>query len=478
MTRFGAILPVRRNRSDQEFLPAALAILETPPSPVGVRLIWAICLLFAFAIGWSYFGRIDIIAVAQGKFEPRGRVKSIQSVDAGKVVAIHVENGHHVAQGEALIELDAAEAKADLADAQAALLGYRAESLRRLAALNAVQSARLDGSGAAIAWPDEIPPAMRVREERVLTGDLTELNVSVKSFDAQIAQKVAERARLQETITAQEILIGTLQERVTMRSTLLASGSTSKANLIDAQETLQTQATALAMQKGELLEAQAGADVLVQERQKAIETFRADNDQKLDDAERQIDDLTQRMAKAKAKLEYMTITSPVSGVVLGLSVTTLGQALTPSEEVMRIVPDGSALEIECYVENKDIGFIEVGQQAVVKIESFPFTRYGVVEAEVVRVAHDAIPEPDAESIEGNPAKTTKSSYFGGAQRTQNLVFPVTLSPSVRTIGIDGSAVPLTPGMAVSVEIRTGKRRILEYLFSPLVQTVSSAMKER
>ncbi len=231
-------------------------------------------------------------------------------------------------------------------------------------------------------------------------------------------------------------------------------------------------------QKGQLAEALAAADVLTQEREKAIETFKADNGQKLAEAGRQIDDYAQKAAKAGVKLDHMTIKSPIAGVVIGLSVTTLGQVVNPSEEIMRIVPDGSDLEIEAYVENKDIGFVEAGQPAIVKVESFPFTRYGVLEAQVVRVAHDAIPEPDAQAVEGNPAKTTKSSYFGGAQRTQNLVFPVTLTLARKTMDIDGVAIPLRPGMAASVEVKTGKRRILEYVFSPLVQTVSSAMKER
>ena len=302
--------------------------------------------------------------------------------------------------------------------------------------------------------------------------------VGVKTLEAQLTQKKAEQERLTRTIAAQQILIATLTERVTMRSTLQATQSGTKSAVIDAQETLQIQETALATQKGQLAEALAAADVLTQEREKAIETFKADNGQKLAEAERQIDDYAQKAAKAGAKLDHMTIKSSIAGVVLGLSVTTVGQVVNPSEEIMRIVPDGSDLEIEAYVENKDIGFMEAGQPAIVKIESFPFTRYGVLDAQVVRVAHDAIPQPDAQSVEGNPAKTTKSSYFGGAQRTQNLVFPVTLTLARKTMDIDGAPIPLRPGMAASVEVKTGKRRILEYVFSPLVQTVSSAMKER
>jgi hemolysin D len=468
---------MKKVRADREFLPAALAILETPPSPAKVRLIWTICALFAFAIAWTYYGRIDIIATAQGKIQPTGRVKTIQPVESGKVIAIHTANGKHADQGQILAELDDAEARADHANALTQLLGFRAERLRRLGALSAAHQASIE-TRAAIAWPEEIPVAMRAREERVLSGDLRQLAASVKSLDAQIVQKKAEQKRLTETIAAQETLIATLQERVNMRSILEVKEAGSKAARIDAQESLQVQQTALATQKGQLAEAMAAAEVLVQEREKTIETFKADNGQKLAEAERQIDDFSQKEAKTAAKLSHMTITSPIGGIVLGLSVTTVGQVVNPSEEIMRIVPDGTELEIEAYLENKDIGFVEPGQAAIVKIESFPFTRFGVLDATVLRVAHDAIPEPDAQTVEGNPAKTTKSSYFGGAQRTQNLVYPVTLTLAKKAMDIDGALIPLRPGMTASVEVKTGKRRILEYLFSPLVQTVSSAMRER
>lgn len=146
---------MRKARSDREFLPAALSILETPPSPVKVWLIWAICGLFAFVIAWSYFGRINIIAVAQGKIQPTGRVKTVQPVDGGKVVAVHVENGKHVAPGEVLVELDAAETSADYENAHTALQGYRAERLRRMTALAAVQEASVN-TQASIDWPEDI----------------------------------------------------------------------------------------------------------------------------------------------------------------------------------------------------------------------------------------------------------------------------------------------------------------------------------
>ena len=464
-------------RSDQEFLPAALSILETPASPVRIALIWLVGLLVIFTIGWSYFGRIDIVATAQGKIQPTGRVKTIQPLDGGKVIALNAENGQHVEAGSILVELDPSELLADETASSVALAGYRAEQMRRAKSIAAAETRNLN-TLPVIAWPQAIPIVTRMREDRILKGDIGQLAIIVKSFDAQIAQRRTEERRLHDTIAAQGSLIVTLKERVSMRSGLVSKGASTRASLIDALETLQAQETAHATQKGQLLEAQAAVSVLMQEREKSFESFVAENSQKLGEAERQIDDFEQRVAKSHAKTGHMTLVSPISGTVFGLSVTTLGQVVTAGEEIMRIVPDGSDLEIECYVQNKDIGFVQPGQAAIVKIESFPFTRYGSLDARVTRVAHDAIPEPDAQSVEANAAKTLKANYFGGAQRTQNLVFPVTLLPGQKAMNVDGASIPLSPGMAVTVEVKTGRRRIIDYLFSPLAETASKALRER
>ena len=159
-------------------------------------------------------------------------------------------------------------------------------------------------------------------------------------------------------------------------------------------------------------------------------------------------------------------------------ITNVGQVVASGQEIMRIVPEDSGLEIEAYVRNRDIGFVSVGQEAAVKVESFPYTRYGAIHAHVVRIAKDAIPEPDAEAIEGDPARVSAAAGFAGAERTQNLVFPVVLRPDDATISVDGVAEPLTSGMAVTVELKTGARRMLEYLFAPLVEVASKAMRER
>jgi hemolysin D len=469
--------PRRSATGDNEFLAPALEILESPPSPVRVALIWIICALVAVSLAWAYFGRIDIIAVAQGKFQPTGRVKVIEPLETGKVTAIYVANGARVAAGDVLVELDRSSAEADEREALAGLASARAEAARRAVAIAAAQTRQIDAVPP-IAWRDDVPSPLREREERVLAADLGQLAANLASLEAQRAQKQAERDKLAQTIETQKNLVATLQQRVDMRQSLVESKSGAKAAVIDAMETLQYQLTQLAMQEGQLASLNGALDVAAKDAEKASKSFISDNAEKLDEAQRQADDLEQKLAKARAAIDHLTLRAPISGIVQASAVTTIGQVVTSGQEVMRVVPDDAGLEIEVYVLNKDIGFIKSGQPAVVKIESFPFTQYGTIGAHVTRVARDAIPEPDAGLLEGDPARAANSATFAGAQRTQNLVFPVTLQPDATTMQIDGQLFQLTSGMATTVEIRTGTRRILEYVFSPLVEVGASAMRER
>jgi hemolysin D len=463
--------------ADMEFHPADIEILDTPPSPVRMGMIVAICALATAVLAWSYFGTIDIVAVAQGKFKPVGDTKVIQPLEGGKVAALRVENGQHVKAGDVLVELDPGDARADETDAAATLAAWRAEAVRRRAAIDAARENV--APAAAIAWPADIPGENRAREDKVLDSDLAQLSSALASIEAQVAQKETDRDQLSATIKSQEALIATLRQRMDMRASLIPSGAGSKAALIDATERVQSETTALNGHIAQRAQTVAAIRVLGEDRRKTISAFIAENTQKLADAQRQADDFEQRHIKTRLKSGRLALTSPIDGVVMGLSVTTIGQVLSSGEDVAKIVPEGASLKIEAYLANKDIGFVKKGQGAVVKVDAFPFTRYGALSATVERIAFDAIPEPDAQSAEADATKANRSGKtFGGAQRVQNLVFPVTLTPGSDHLSIDGERIPMSPGMTVEIEIATGKRRILEYVFSPLVETASKALKER
>jgi len=472
-------LPAMRGESlsDREFLAPALEILETPASPVHMAFLWIICALVTVGLAWAYFGRIDIIASAQGKFQPTGRVKVIQPVETGRVAAIRATNGSSVAAGDVLVELDRSAAEADREQAKDQLASARAEALRRQTALAAAQ-ARALSPPPPIPWPAEIAPALREREEQVLAADLGELSATLASFAAQRAQKAAERDMLIQTIATQKKLVATLQERVDMRTRLVEAQAGAKAAVIDATETLQYQLTQLATQQQQLASLSAGLEVITRDSEKAVETFLSDDAEKLSEAERRAEDARQRLAKADALVDNLTLRAPIAGRVQSSVIANVGQVVTSGQEILRVVPRDSTLEIEAYVLNRDIGFVSLGQEAVIKVEAFPFTRYGSIKAHVTRIARDAIPAPDASAIEGDPARAPNAAGYAGGERVQNLVFAVELKPDVDAMSVDGVDRPLTSGMAATVELKTGSRRLLEYVFSPLVEVASRAMRER
>jgi hemolysin D len=472
----GLLQSLQGTHSDREFLPAALEIIETPPSPIQMRLLQSICIVAATTIAWTFIGKIDVIAVAQGKVQPTGRVKLVQPLETGKVQGLFVANGSKVEARQVVVALDDSELRAEGMSLAGSLASLRAEAARRTAAIAAARAK--DFKPPDVKWPRDTPENILTREQQVLAGDLASLQSSIASLAAQRLQKQAERTRLVNTIASQEELLKIEDDRVQLRSYLESKQLGSKLNLFDAQESMQSQRTSLAQQQGQLAEAEAALSVLERDTTKTVATFIAENSQKLADAERQIEETVQKLTKADARKSYMLLTAPVAGTVQALSITSIGQVVMPGEEVMRIVPAEGGLEIECYMPNKDIGFIKPGQEAVVKVESFPFTRYGTLPAHVIRVSREAIPEPDAEQQEGNPARPSHSTLAAGAQRVQNLFFPVTLVLEKRTIRTDGEEIPISNGMAVTVEIKTGYRRIIDYVFSPFVEVTSNAMKER
>ncbi|MGN6451227.1 MAG: HlyD family type I secretion periplasmic adaptor subunit, partial [Brucella intermedia] len=331
-----------------------------------------------------------------------------------------------------------------------------------------------------IQWADtvSIPEVIRLREQKVLNADLNQLASALRNFGAQRVQRLAEVDSLTQTIAAQSALVKTLSERVDMRSSLIKSSTGSRANVIDALQQQQEASATLASRKGQLGAAKAALEVATSEGIKLVDAAIADNATKLSEAERRVDELEQQFIKARKRRQSMIIESPIDGTVQLSSITTVGQVVAAGAELMRIVPKNDQIEIEAYLPNRDAGFVTAGQPAVIKIEAYPFTRFGVIGGSVIHVATDAIPEPDAEQLESTAAREPQSFVpTGNVQRVQNLVFPVTVKPDQAAIAVNGRPMPLTPGMAVTVEVKTGKRRILEYLFSPLVEITSQAMQE-
>ncbi len=333
-----------------------------------------------------------------------------------------------------------------------------------------------------IPWPAGIPQNLREREERVLHADLAQLAATLADLRAQRAAKVAQRDKYIANIAATNALITSLNEHSGMIEKLLKEGWASRAKYLDMlQPVLQAKET-LATLQGSLataIEAISAADAQIVQ---ARETFIADNTTKLAAAEQRVDQFSQELIKDTEKVKDMTLRAPISGTVQASAVTTIGQVVTTGQQLLQVVPDGVPLEIEAYVENTDIGFVAAGQPANIKVDTFPFTRYGSIDGTVVQVANDAIPGKQAQKQQTDPSQApsldSSMSVTTAAQQTQDLVFPVIVKPARTHMTIGGKKIPLTSGMTVTVEIKTESRRVISYILSPLVQAFSDAGHER
>ena len=463
--------------ADREFLPASLEILVTPPSPVARALLIAICSLFFLALAWSYFGWIDIYAVAPGKFQPIGGSKVVQPLEPGKVIAVHVENGSRVLAGDLLLELDPTETAADREAQARDLEAASAEAARRRAAVAAAQSTALQPPS--IGFDPGIGASVRHREEGVLTADLAQLRSSLDGLNAQLAEKVATKERLTSTIAAREKLITLAKERVAMRQQLDAMGSGSRGQTIEALQQLETQITTDTGDRGQLIETDAAMGSLQRKLEQTTAAFIAEQSQKLAEVEAKRDHLQQDLIKAQSKANRTELRAPIAGTVQQLAVSSLGQVVTSGQSLMTIVPLGGSIEVEAMIANADIGFVEVGQPAVIKVDAFPFTRYGTIDGAVERVSRDAVDQRAATVLSdaANAAKP-QSAAPNTPAKPQDLVFPATIKVTQRTIAVDGKDIALLPGMGVSVEIKTGRRRAIDYLLSPLREIASRAGSER
>jgi hemolysin D len=468
---------VRPSAEDREFLPAALEIVESPPSPVAMGFMWAICGLFAAAIAWSYFGWMDIHAIAAGKIQPSGRSKVVQPLEAGRVVSILVENASRVDAGDVLLELDPTETGAEREAQRGELEAAAAEAARRKAAIEAAQS---DRRAVPIDFAPSVSAALRRREEGVLNADLSQLNATLDSLKAQAAQTRAAVQRLTDSIAARDKLLALTKERVDMRETIEKRGAGSRSQIIDALERHETEVTTQIGEKGQLRESTAALEATEKKMAESVAQFVADQTQKLAEAERKRDRLAQELIKASSKNERMWLKAPVAGTVQQLAVTTVGQVVSSGQALMTIVPPDAPLEIEAMILNKDIGFVHTGQPAVVKVESFPFTRYGTIDGTVTKISPDAVDMRSAPNL-SEAAATVRPQGAAQAAAGNNgpqMAFPATIALSRSAMNVDGRNVNLSPGMTVTVEIQTGHRRIIDYVLSPLRETISQTAHER
>lgn len=445
-----------------DFLPSAVEIQERPPSPVGRAIIWSIVSFFCIAIAWAIIGEIDIVATAQGKIIPSGRVKVIQPMEIGAVREIHVREGQHVEAGDLLIEFDPTASQADLGRLEMELVAIQLDAARYEALHRMTTETDTSTLSSAIPALTVSPALIQAAgshvvalQEQMLRSAWTEHQARTAALDNVIASREAQLAALREDVKKLEETLPLITRRASAFKRMVDKQLAAEQTWLELEEERLAQTQDLASLRKQTGQVSASIGETRQQRQALAAEFRSGLLVKLSDVERRIDQLQQERVKARQRTELQRLTAPVAGVVQQLSIHTIGGVVTPAQELMKIVPKSQSLEVEAWILNKDIGFIEEGQRAEVKIETFTFTKYGTIDAEVIGVSTDAVTDEE------------KGLVYAGRVKMDRSV-----------IQVGEKQVNLTPGMAVTVEVKTGKRRLIEYVLSPLLRYKRESLGER
>lgn len=439
--------PSQSTANNEDFLPAALEILDSPPSPLGRMLSITIGVFFMTMLLWSWISKVDVVVTGQGKIIPNGYIKTVQPTENGVITKINVVDGQHVSAGDVLIELDPTDTAGNRDNLS--------EQLENLQLDLAVAVALLQGNPAASFRGPNGASASKV------ASATHQMMAIYNGYLASLEELDAEETRLRAQLRALDIEAGKIEQTLPVLEGRVASGGT-----LLSRDSMR-QDDRLSLQQS-LIEMRASQKSLVQSRiqlEAAITSSHARQQETISEFEgrqraterevsSKIHDLLNDVQTAQRRNEYRLLKAPVAGFVDQLSVHTIGGVLNAGQPVLNIVPTGRQQEVEAFVLNKDIGFIHLGNPAEIKLEAFPFTRFGVLKGRVTSISNDAV-----------------------ANQQLGLVYKIRAVITTPAETITTTGITIGAGMNVSVEIITDERRIIDYFIAPLLRYKDEAIRE-
>lgn len=431
---------------EQDFLPGALEIQETPPSPAGRTVLWLLLTLFCAGVLWASFGEVDIVVTAPGRIIPSGQVKVVQAPEAGLVSAIHVVDGQYVEEGEALLGLDDTYTDAD--------------STRTLEQLNHT-SVEIGWRKLLERWLEK--GAFGVagdsyeskEDDYIFRQKQREIRARYLSLEEELGANQAEQDAVMAEWDRTQSTLNILEERVAAYRALMDKQNGAKIQYLEMLQQQTDMAKSLPIFTSRQRQLSSSAEALKAQRQAMINELRNQNLLALAQLQGEKASIEQEYRKAARRHGLQLVRAPVSGAVQELAVHTVGGVVQSAQTLMKIVPDGAIIEVEALLRNQDIGFVQEGQPSVVKIDAYNFTKYGLLDAFVANISNDAI----------------EDQQLGWA-------FKIRLQLKSEELAVGNKWVKVVPGMSVVAEIKTGKRRLIEFFLSPLLRYKQESIRER
>ena len=457
MHRLAARAGARIQADPHDFLPSLVRLQESPPSPLGRRVLAASLIFLVAVLLWATFGRLDIIAVADGRLVPDTYVKIVQPTDSGVVKEILVKEGEEVKTGQVLMRMDAALSESDLKALSADYQNKRI-ALRRI-------DAQLAGT----------PFTRRADDAAELFAQIyAQFLANRQAYENALAQERATLEKAKHDLAAaeqvQKKLAQTLphyRQQEAAYEKLTRDGFAGRLMYTDKQRERIEREQDLRAQE----EMIASARSTIAQEEKKIAQIGADYRRQLQtervDIAAQLEKAREELAKQEHRNRYLELRAPQDGVVKDLATHTIGTVTSPGTILMTLVPRDENLRAEVWVKNDDIGFVRKALPVKLKLATFTFQKYGMVQGEVAHVSADSADRSAAPATQG-PAKSAG----------EPLAYRTLVDLKHQFLDVNGEKFRLAPGMQVSAEIHLGTRTVLEYLLSPVQKAFHEAARER
>ncbi|WP_207233598.1 HlyD family type I secretion periplasmic adaptor subunit [Salinicola tamaricis] len=429
-------------------------------------LIWVLLAFFIAFLVWAGLSSIEVVTRGMGQVVPSSRLQTIQNLEGGIVRDIYVQEGDIVDVGQPLARIDPTRASSDLAERESTLAGLQATVAQYQA-----EMASVTVKPNADDWHDQVAvstqplpvsdtfqkanPDIYSAAENAYSARLSSLRSQLDQAAAQIEQRQQELQELRSKAQSLSRSYQLSRQQLGITAPLVKEGVVSRVDLLNLQRQVNDQ-------RGELESAQLSIPAKQSELQEAIskrrdvaQQFRSRSADALSEARGKLDSLQQGRASLQDRVDRTLITSPVRGKVQSINVNTIGGVIDPGASLMQIVPIEDNLLVEAKVAPRDIGFIQPGQPATVKLSAYDFTIYGGLKGKVLRIS------PDTEEDDKG-----------------NTYYVVTVRTDSNHLGKNSDDLAIIPGMQATVDIITGRQTILQYLLKPILRAQQSAMRER
>lgn len=436
------------NEHEKEFLPAVLEVTETPPSHAARLLSYVIMSVFVITLLWAVFGKIDIIATAAGKLMPAANIKTIQTLTDSEIEEIYVVEGQYVKEGQELIKFNQTEVTANINRIKNEMKALEIAVAR-------LQALLTDNPEANFNYDENIDEYLVKMHKNLLTSQVNEKKAQIEVLNGQIAMALKEKDTIGADLARIERLLPSVEERIEKKRVLVEKNLLARLTFLEQEEELINLQEQRNVQTKKMAQNEENIEFLKKELRQYLAEYDKNIIQELTQNREQLASYQQELIKYEEALKRTIVKAPLAGYVQQLVYHTKGGVVEGAKPIMNIVPEDYMLEADVKILNKDIGFVRAAQEVEIKIDSFPFTKYGTIKGEVRHISGDAIQDEKL-----------------------GLIYDARLTLHDNKIKADRRLVQLKPGMSITAEIKTGKRRVIEYLLSPVMKYMDESLRER